>query len=193
MSRSSSNSSSADISLPLLNNSSDSNSDYQSTMDSSQSITLNEEKTQIDQNDESIKQPLNMVQEEHKYPNMHRYLTENKLEFHYNEILKHNEDGTDLLKHLSDIFEQEIRQENKEQTSRCSQIKRLYHPWMKWSWVDQLAEKILQSLVILATDLHPETKEKCKPVWKEERSILLSTVQGLEKANFVRGFVQGIE
>ncbi len=155
-------------------------------------ITL-EWKTQSSSPHQTLDRLPNIVQEEHQYPDMHRYITKNKLEFTYDDILKHDEDETKILGDLFDIFKQEIHQENKEQNSNYSRIKKLYYPWMKWSWVDQLAEKILQSLIIWPTDLHSETKEKCKPVWKEERSILLSTVQGLEKANFVRGFVQGIE
>ncbi len=155
-------------------------------------IIIKEGKTETDRQNQDPEQPPNIVQEEHKYPEMHRYITENNLGFTYDDILKHDEGETKILGDLFEIFKQEIYQDNKEPNSRCSQ-ERLYRPWMKWSWVDQFAEKILQSPVIWLADLHPETKEKCKPVWKAERSILLSTVLGLEKANFVRGFVQGIE
>ena len=167
----------------------------QESKENTAAITL-EGQTQIAHQDEGTEQPPpSTVPEDHKYPAMYRYLTENKLEFSYQDILKHDEGEIKLsLGDLFDLFKQEIRQENEEQTSRYSQIKRLYYPWMKWSWVDQLAEKVLQWPLIWPTDLHPETEEKCKLVsWKEERSSLLSTVQGLKKANFVRGFVQGIE
>ncbi len=61
---------------------------------------------------------------------MHRYLEENKLGFTYQDILKYE---SKILSDLFDIFKQEIYQENKKQNSRCSSVKRLCYPRIKWS------------------------------------------------------------
>lgn len=203
----------SNIKMPLMSGLSHSNiPNYESSFSSSHSSSTmaslwdaqlqnpvarsNEEKKKAEHEDQALKLSPDTAQ----YPDMHRYLKEAiNSEFTYTDILKHDEGETKVLGDLFEIFKQEIHQDNKEEgqidhpNPGCSQIKRLYYPWMKWSWVDQLAEKILQWPLLWLADFHLETKEKWRPISKEERSILLSNVRGLKKTNFVRGFVKGID
>ena len=111
-------------STPLISGSSDSdNPNYGSnssnptvlsqrteSTEDSEATTFNEKEIQIDRQDKDLKQPSSRVQEGPEYPDMHRYLTGNNLGFTYDDILKHDEGGANILGDLFEIFKQEIQE-----------------------------------------------------------------------------------
>lgn len=78
---------------------------------------------------------------------------------------------------------------------RLFQQEMSYFSWLKWCWLDSLAERSLQGLLLRPGDLvKAEVKESCYArVKPTERSLPLKKSHGLRKAYFARGLVKGTE